>query len=119
MGEKINKTDMLGFCAKCEKRDTCKRLCEKAEKYVNQDWYDFGTLDYVNIRDAENMNISEYEIGPWDFNRDDYTSDGLKYIILKMLDDGLTQAEIAYHVPCTLPYINKISKKYKLTDFAS
>lgn len=111
MGEKINKTDMLGFCSKCEKRDTCKKLCEKAEKYVNQDWYDFGTLDYVNIRDAENMNISEYETGPWDSNIDNYTSDGLKYIIIKLREDGLSFREIAYHLPCTRQYVSKICNK--------
>jgi len=26
------------LCLKCEKRETCKFLCKKAEKYVNQDY---------------------------------------------------------------------------------
>jgi predicted DNA-binding protein YlxM (UPF0122 family) len=38
-----------GMCAECERRDTCKTLCDKAEEYVNQDHTTF--INPIFLRD--------------------------------------------------------------------
>jgi len=59
--ENVNK----GLCDDCGKRGKCMNLCEKAERYANLDWVDWG--DRVELRDkpdVENWDDDELMSGP-------------------------------------------------------
>ena len=96
------------MCSNCDKKDSCVELCEEAEKYANQDYA--GQSEYVSSGILPDM---AEEDNVWSYAKDKYTIDGLKYIIIKLHEDGMSSREIAYHLPCSFQYAHKIIKKFK------
>lgn len=98
--------DMRGYCAKCKKRDKCKKLCDICEKYVSQD-YVFQS-EFV----VESLEESSEGINWGDVNFDNSTT--LKVIILKLyFIDEKTIMDIAKMVYCDHAYISRLISKYK------
>jgi DNA-directed RNA polymerase specialized sigma subunit len=67
---------MKGLCSKCEKRDTCQKLCNEAELWVSQDW----------VKQTENIiytdNIDSYSgENMWEFTRDEFSEENYNYLI--------------------------------------
>jgi len=99
---------MKNMCSNCDKRDKCIELCEEAEKYAGQDYV--GQSEYISNGILPEI-IEENSI--WSYTKDKYTTDGLKYMIIKLYEEGMDSREIAYHLPCSFQYAHKIIKKYK------
>ena len=109
---KLTKKNFKDFCDKCEKKPTCITLCGLVEKYVDQDWYSFGHVDFMNIRDADNMpNFGNGE-GPWE-SQSLETMEQKEEMIKKLLKDGMTFRKIQYYVDCSLGKIQKVSDSIK------
>ena len=100
------------LCKTCDKRDGCVKLCEDAEAYVSQDHVSQRHL--IPSKPIELSTEDWYEQNTeWDYSKDDYTSNELKELIIKLHQDGLNQLEIAYHLPCSQQYIQQITSKIK------
>ena len=99
---------MKNMCSSCDKRNKCIELCEEAEKYAGQDYV--GQSEYISNGILPEI-IEENSI--WSYTKDKYTTDGLKYIIIKLHEEGMSVMEIAHHLPCVQSYISKIIKEYK------
>ena len=59
---------MIGFCEKCDKKETCTELCDLCEDYVSQDYVSIEEgLININIENRENgvdwgnVNLGNYE----------------------------------------------------------
>ena len=100
------------LCEDCEKYANCTELCDQAEKIVNQDYVPQHAIEEPNSKLIEET-IHEYSNSIWDMQKDNYTSNELKNLIISLYNDGKSVAEIQYHLPCSHPYISKIIKKYK------
>jgi len=99
---------MKGMCAKCKKRNSCKKLCKKAEDYVNNGWV--RQQEYIGAFPADN-NVTE--VSTWDYiNLENSTI--LKNVILKLyFNDGKTVMDMYRMLPCSWQYISEVIKKYK------
>jgi len=102
------------LCQECDKRERCKRLCERAERYVNQDYKSQRESCYPPVREWEDAtknlpldNIS-YHVAksksPW-LPRSFPTFDEIKEIVtplqyrcLKLFCEGNSYAQIAKKV---------------------
>lgn len=99
---------MKDMCAKCKKRDTCKKLCKKAEEYVNSDHVSQQECigAFFNGKDIS-------EVATWDdVNLNNSTV--LKTTILKLyFDDGKSVMDIYRMLPCSWQYVSEVIIKYK------
>lgn len=105
MAKKLTKKNFEGFCDKCPNKPTCKELCGLVLDYVNQDWYDFGGYDFVNIRDGENLPDSEIPWGRLNIDTDEKKEE----LVKALLKDGMTYREILYHINVSRRKIAEIS----------
>ena len=94
---------MRTVCQDCSKRSKCTELCKEFENYVNQDHVaqqelipsiELLDLDYDSCFDGEDLS----KLPP----------SALKRLILALHKDGMSDHEIAYHLPCSRQYISKI-----------
>ena len=97
------------LCRECPKKSGCIELCVEAEFYVDQDC--IGRKEML----PETGNFLDESVfdSVWDYQKDEYTSTVLKNLIIKLHIDGKNEMEIAYHLPCSQPYIHKIITKFK------
>ncbi len=100
------------LCQECPDKPTCTELCEKAENFVGQDHvsqYEYlpDRADYIESVTSEPENIIS------DYQKDSYSSPELKRLIIELYCDGKNECEIAYHLPCSQPYIHRIITKFK------
>ena len=96
----------MTICTECDKRSTCQELCPEAEEYVNQDY-----VDQKEIQTSVDMldmlpNLRMFR------SKKEYTPRELKVLILQLHSDGMSQLEIAYHLPCTHQYASKVILSY-------
>lgn len=91
------------LCQECYKKNGCRSLCPGAEKWADQDC----------VKQAEhvpNKVLPDLDYGScfgWkDFSKS--SPKGLKWIILQLHKEGKSTREIAYHLPCSQPYIVKV-----------
>ncbi len=94
-------------CNECQKRKTCTKLCDEVEEFVNQD----------HVPQTEKLLSTDYidrmeEIADWP-GCDISDPLKLKLIIIQLYQDGLSNAEIAYHLPCDKSYISRVLTKFK------
>ena len=100
------------LCQDCSKKPICTELCPEAENFVSQDHvsqYEYlpDRADYIeSVTDEPENLISGYQ-------KDSYSPPELKRLIIELYCDGKNEYEIAYHLPCSQPYIHKIITKFK------
>ena len=94
----------MSMCGKCNQKDECKELCQAAEWYVNQ--------DHVKLKEITVSDIVDSISSPWPGMKNLKPGD-LKKIIIILDGDGLSNAEIAYHLPCDKAYISRVLTKYR------
>ena len=106
------------LCQDCSKKPTCTELCSEAEEYVSQDHIPIHKQavtignDIEDITDEPENLISNYQ-------KDSYSSPELKRLIIELYCDGKTESEIAYHLPCSQQYINRVTTKFKTNPLKS
>jgi transposase-like protein len=102
----VRKDNMKGLCGKCNKRDTCKALCKKAEEYANQDQV-HTEEGLINIRLENYDRYDVFGHDTWitpNFNN----SSILKRTIILLYLDGKSTRKIAELVPCNRQNVNRI-----------
>jgi len=92
---------MKNLCTKCIDRKICTTLCVRAENYVNQDYIPQSEL---LVSDPTIIGIDE----PWGLNLDNKNI--VKDVVLKLVSDGKTTREIAYHVPISKRHIRRLKQ---------
>ncbi len=100
------------LCQDCSKKPTCQELCPEVEKIVNQDYVSRDKI--VLLPDMDTFLTPEVDEDIWSYQKKKYTTEGLKYLIIKLHLEGKSQAEITYHLPCIHQYISTVIKKYSI-----
>ena len=103
------------LCQECSKKSECVELCAEAELYVDQD--SGGRKEM--LPETDNFLDEGVFDSVLDYQKDEYTSTELKKLIIKLHIDGKNEMEIAYHLPCSQPYIHKIITKFKTNQLKS
>ena len=67
-------------------------------------------LDNTDILSTED---EDRELTIWEYSKSEYNPATLKKLIIELHLDGKNEMEIAYHLPCSQPYIHKIITKFK------
>jgi hypothetical protein len=98
---------MKGMCKKCDKRNECVKLCQKAEAYVNQDY--LPQNEYIPKVGLKGAMINET---PWESINLDNPSI-LKLTIIRLWKDGKSIRQILQYVPCHKTYIHEVIVKYR------
>lgn len=110
---------MKGMCAKCEKRDICTELCEKAEKYADQDAVKMKhpTIENADIYDASIAIKPSYS--PIRKEWLSIMSKREKEVIKMRYEDGLTFNQIAEKLKISTSsvrsYLNRVISKLHTT----
>ena len=107
MRKKLLLKDYKDICRKCEKRNSCTKICNKIEPYVNQDYKPLGE-GHLLRNDIDEYYIQEQ----WKDIILEFKGEALKKVILELHEDGLNELEIAYHLSCSQPYIHNIISNY-------
>jgi len=95
------------LCQKCKKKDTCRKLCSEAEKYVNQDY----TTQKESIL---KNNIIDFRYPTGRPFPDLSTRSNEENIIAMFFNGGIKQSEVAQTLDVSRQFVNKIVKKYRL-----
>ena len=67
-------------------------------------------IDNIDILSTED---EDFESTTWAWCHNEYNTKTLKRLIIALHVDGKNEMEIAYHLPCSQPYIHKIITKFK------
>ena len=94
------------LCNECDKKPTCTALCDEAEAYVKKG---YGAQKEIITKQPLPDLAYDTAFDPMDFDK--IPSGRMKRLIHQLHSDGLTLAEIAYHLPCSKPYILKVISK--------
>jgi len=101
--------DMVKLCSECDRFESCIELCDEVEEIVNKDYV--SQTEYLITSQPLNSLENLYDSSDvW--NRVNIEKRRLKYLILKLTEDGKTTSEIAYQLPCSTSYIRRIRRRY-------
>ena len=100
---------MKKTCKDCEQRDGCVALCADVESDVNQDYVSpskqiplvGSAIDYFNDEDIA-----------WDWQPDKIGPKKLKWLIIELHLQSKNEYQIAYQLPCSQQYINRIIREF-------
>lgn len=106
--------NLKGLCKRCEKGEVCKKLCETAIEYANQDYIAMSNSQINNLN-MENIPIEScftYDFFD-DFQDLRYQKARWRTAVINLYRDGLSYRHIAYHVPYSKSRIAEIIQEYK------
>jgi len=94
---------MKKICAKCKSRKTCTELCDVAEQYVNADYVpqsEFLVSDPILTDGDDVWNLLNFE-----------NKKILEEALMRLVEDGKSTNEIAYHLPISKRHIRRLKRK--------
>ena len=98
---------MKGLCSKCEKRDTCQKLCSEAELWAGQDWVkQTETIIYTDNIDSYSEENKENKEDTFSFlDNSNYN----KWLVYKFYYiDNLTVKEVSENVKYSSRWIKQL-----------
>lgn len=94
---------MNKLCKNCELRNSCKKLCEEAEKYAKQDYIGINHIQYVSEEDLLSVPDQTWPNG----------LSTTEAIIQYYFTARWTQAEIAKKLNISRQSVSKTVRKYR------
>lgn len=94
---------MNKLCKNCELRNSCKKLCDEAEKYVKQDYVGKNHIEYVPAEAMKDIPDQEWPTG----------LSTPEVIIQYFFKERMTQAEIAKKLKISRQCVSRNIKKYR------
>ena len=102
---------MKKTCKDCEQRDGCVALCADIESEIAKDHISKNKMESIP---PHGWMIDKWndEGVAWDWQAEKIGPKKLKWLIIELHKQGRNEYKIAYQLPCSQQYINRIIREF-------